>query len=360
MRLALREAAKGLGRTSPNPCVGAIVVKDGKVIAKGFHRQVGLPHAEPEALQAAGVGARGATLYVTLEPCNHTGRTPPCTEAILKSGVARVVIGMPDPNPGVAGGGASCLADRGIKVTSGVLEEECRNINLPFIKHCTTGLPWVIMKAGMSLDGRIAAARGQCTSITSSTSRLRAHRLRDRVDGILVGVDTVLTDDPALTTRLPGRRKGRDPLRIVLDTNLRMPAGARMLHQASEAATWIFCGPEAPIWKKEQLREAGAVIKSVSLDRASGRLDLRGVLRELGRAALTSILVEGGGSVHGAFLQEGLVDQVVLFIAPVFLGTAGVPVVIPPDPHKPPAYGSLHKVRARRFGDDLMIEGIFV
>ena len=356
MQLAIREARKGLGRTSPNPCVGAVVVKNNRLIATGFHAKAGTPHAEAHALRAAGEKARDATIYVTLEPCNHTGRTPPCTQAILASGIKRVVVGMLDPNPLVAGGGCKTLADQGLEITQGVLAEECRSLNRPFIKHVTTGLPWVIMKAGMSLDGRLAIGSGQCAWITNEQSRRQVHRLRDRVDAILIGSGTALADDPALTTRLP-RRQGKDPLRIVLDTALRLPTTARMLQQDSSAPTWIFCGPEADAERAAALVGTGAVIKQVRLDEA-GQLDLEAVLCELGRAQLTSVVVEGGSRVHGAFLRANLVDEVNIFVAPIFLGSDGVPLLDTLGLQNIADAPRFSTTTVRRFGNDVLIEGL--
>jgi diaminohydroxyphosphoribosylaminopyrimidine deaminase/5-amino-6-(5-phosphoribosylamino)uracil reductase len=269
-----------------------------------------------------------------------------------------VVVGMPDPNPQVSGGGEDSLASKGVSVTTGILQEKCQEINLPFIKHAITGLPWVILKAGMSLDGRIAARQGQSTRITNEQSRRRVHRLRDQVDAILVGVNTVLVDDPSLTTRLPGRRKGRDPLRVILDSSLQLSPTARLLQQKSDAQTWIFCGPEASEKKRRRLEKAGAVIKSVELA-AVGNLDLHAVLNELGRTQVTSLLVEGGSRVHGSFLQEGLVDQVLLFVAPVILGDQGVGLVSFTEQTGKKNIPKLNIFRTRRYGTDLLIEGRF-
>jgi diaminohydroxyphosphoribosylaminopyrimidine deaminase/5-amino-6-(5-phosphoribosylamino)uracil reductase len=355
MQLALQEARKGVGRTSPNPAVGAVVVQNGIVVGKGYHKRAGLPHAEPNALRAAGKRAQGATIYVTLEPCNHSGRTPPCTEAILAAGIKRVVIGMGDPNPWVTGRGAEYLIGHGVAVTRGVLEEQCREINLPFVKHSTTGLPWVIMKAGLSLDGRIAAASGQRTPITGAQSRRQVHRLRDRVDAILIGVETALIDNPSLTTRLSDRRHGRDPERIILDTNLRLSPVATMLQQESAAGTRIFCGPHAAAANRRVLEQAGARVTQVGITADQG-LDLRAVLTALGNSQINSVLVEGGGRVHGSFLRQGLVDEVYLFMAPIFFGAAGVPVV----DFAGRATGVLPTIKymqTRRLGDDIMIRG---
>jgi len=356
MRLAIREAKKGQGRTSPNPCVGAVVVKDGRLVAKGWHRRAGTPHAEVHALRAAGGKARGATLFVTLEPCNHTGRTPPCTRAILAAGIRRVVVGMSDPNPRVAGGGAGMLAEHGLTVASGVMAAECEALNRPFIKQITTGLPWVILKAGMSLDGRLATSPGQCTRITGDESRREVHRLRERVDAILIGSGTARCDDPALTVRLSGRR-GRDPLRVLLDTGLNLPATARMLTQASEADTWIFCGPRADKGKAANLAAAGAIIKPVPFG-PDGCLDLVAVLQELGQAGVNSLLIEGGGQVHGSFLRAGMVDEVKLFVAPLFLGGEGVALLDKLELAGIDGAPVLAEMRTRRLGRDLLIEGL--
>lgn len=357
MKMALHEARKGVGRTSPNPAVGAVVVKDGRVIATGYHKKAGTPHAEIHALRKAGENARGATLYVTLEPCNHTGRTPPCTHAVLKYGISRVVVGMIDPNPLVAGSGCAFLRERGIEVETGILGEACRELNYPFIKHITTGMPWVIMKAGCSLDGRIAAANRQSGWITGAKSRQEVHKIRNRVDAILVGAETALIDNPSLTTRLRGK-KGKDPLRVILDTNLRLPADARMLTQQSTAATWIFCSDKAEIVKEQELVQAGAKIFRVGTN-SGGRLDLEQILKILGASQINSILIEGGSRVHGSFLRAGFVDQVCLFLAPVFLGGDALPVV--DDLYLADVKDGKRFVPARikRFDEDVLIEGFF-
>ncbi|MFZ5760380.1 MAG: bifunctional diaminohydroxyphosphoribosylaminopyrimidine deaminase/5-amino-6-(5-phosphoribosylamino)uracil reductase RibD [Thermodesulfobacteriota bacterium] len=357
MREALRLARKGIGRTSPNPAVGAVVVKGDRIIGRGWHRKAGTPHAEIHALRQAGDNARGATIYVTLEPCNHTGRTPPCTREILASGISRVVAGMIDPNPRVAGSGCAFLRSHGVEVRDSVLADQCRRLNFPFIKHILTGLPWVIMKAGATLDGRIAPAAGQSGWITGEASRRQVHRLRNRVDAILIGSGTVLTDDPSLTTRLPGG-KGRDPLRIVLDSSLNLPVGARMLCQLSVAGTWIFCGLDAEAGRRQALEKAGARVIAVGRD-ADGGLALNHVLAVLGAEQITSLLVEGGGRIHASFLRAGLVDQVSLFLAPFFLGAAAVPVV---NGLSSSAVGMPERfvtTRVRRFGADVLVEGIY-
>ncbi len=356
MRLALREARRGRGRTSPNPLVGAVVIKDGKIVGKGFHKKAGTPHAEVHALRDAGNKANGATIYVTLEPCNHTGRTPPCTHRILKSGIKRVVVGMVDPNPLVAGTGCSFLEENNIEVAGLVLEQECLALNRPFIKHITTGLPWVIMKAGCSLDGKLAASNGRCAWITGPESRQEVHRIRDRVDAILIGVDTALNDDPSLTTRLP-HKQGQDPARIILDTHLRLTPQAKMLTLQSNAPTLVFCGSDANAQKRDALSSVGADVHSVGLK--DGRLDLHHVLKKLGELQFNSLLIEGGSAVHTSFLQEELVDQVSLFMAPLFLGQESIPVLGDlgiTDVQQ----GKRFKLnRVKRFGEDVLLEGFF-
>jgi len=326
MELALAEARKGLGRTSPNPAVGAVIVKNGKVVGRGYHKKAGSPHAEVNAIADAGEQAINATLYVTLEPCNHIGRTPPCTEAVLRCGITSVVIGMSDPNPRVAGGGADYLRGKGIEVCSGVLEQQCRALNYPFIKHSATGLPWVMMKAGLSLDGKITIHAGKGEAITGPESKRQVHQIRNQVDAILIGVETAIIDDPSLTTRLDAAGDTRDPLRIVLDSNLRLPVNARMLTQNSHAETWVICREEAAQEKEAQLVARGAKVSRVTTN-AEGQVDLSAMLTFLGEKNITSVLVEGGARVHGAFYRQHLVDEMLLLYAPFIVGDEGTPLV---------------------------------
>ncbi|WP_448873812.1 bifunctional diaminohydroxyphosphoribosylaminopyrimidine deaminase/5-amino-6-(5-phosphoribosylamino)uracil reductase RibD [Desulfobulbus propionicus] len=351
MRLALGEAEKGLGRTSPNPAVGAIIVNQGKVVGRGYHKKAGTPHAEVNAIADAGEAARGGTIYVTLEPCNHTGRTPPCTQAILKAGLARVVIGTMDPNPRVVGGGAEFLQGQGIEVHRNILEVECRDLIRFFVKHSGTGIPWVIMKAGLSLDGRMTLRRGEGTAITGSQSRQAVHRLRDRVDAILVGVGTAVIDNPSLTTRLEDKPDARDPLRIVLDSQLRLPADAHMLIQTSLAPTWIVCGEAASKDRERELARAGAVVHRLATT-PNGSLDLTSLLTFLGEQQILSLLVEGGATVHGAFWGQRLVDELRLYYAPIIIGEQGLPLVSGyslQDRGKTPA---LTNIFLEKLGDD--------
>ena len=284
MRLALAEAEKGRGRTRPNPLVGAIVVKAGRVVARGHHQKAGLPHAEVNALRKAGARARGADLYVTLEPCNHLGRTPPCTEAILAAGVKRVFFGSPDPNPLVEGLGGKRLKKAGVEIHGGVLRADCDRSNEAWLKFITKGLPWVVLKAAITLDGKLA---GGPQPISSAASRAKVHQWRNELDAILVGRGTVRKDDPQLTVR--GIRNGRNPVRVVLGLP---PREARLLRERGE--TIVAKGP------------------------------LKTVLRDLAKRGLTSVLVEGGAQVHGAFLAAGLWDELRLFIAPKIFGAGAL------------------------------------
>lgn len=316
MGLALEAAARAEYATSPNPMVGAVVVRDGEVVATGWHRRAGLPHAEVEALRQAGEAARGATLYVTLEPCPHHGRTPPCTEAIVAAGVSRVVVAMVDPNPKVAGAGLAALRRAGIEVTVGVEEAEAKRLNEFYVKWVTTGLPFVTAKFAMSLDGRIATHTGDSKWITSEEARLEVHRLRHAHDAILVGANTVIRDDPNLTTRLPGV-DGRSPLRIVVDSRLRVPLDARIFRQTT-GEVMVATSDRAREDRVRRFEEAGIPVRV--FPHREGRVGLRDLLRYLGRSERISLLVEGGASVHGSAFDEGLVDKVVAMIAPRIIG----------------------------------------
>ena len=362
MRLALTEAAKGLGRTSPNPAVGAVIVREGVVIGSGHHERAGCPHAEINALADArtrGHALEGATLYVTLEPCNHSGRTPPCTAAVLEAGIAEVVIGALDPNPQVAGGGAAWLAERGVRVHAGIFRDECRRLILPFAKHARTGLPWVTLKAAMSLDGKISRQRGRGGSITGPEAHRFVHMLRNRLDAILIGIGTALIDNPALTCRLP-EEGGRDPLRVVLDSRLRLPPNCRMLTRKSSAETWIFCADDADAAREKALVEAGAGVVRTGRAASGDGLDLTSVLRHLGRSGVCSVLVEGGAHIHAAFLAQGLADEAALLFAPCFIGERGTPL-LSDDPGWPsaPNLPSLHRTRTDALGRDILVHGYF-
>ncbi len=356
MLLAVAEACKAQGRTSPNPCVGAVVVKDGEIVGTGYHKKAGTPHAEVHALHAAGSKACGATIYVTLEPCCHTGKTPPCSEALVKAGVTRVVIGMLDPNPLVDGRGQKYLQDYGISVTTGVCEDLCKSINKPFVKYITTGMPTVTLKAGVSLDGRLSYQRRAPGKITGRQSQKKVHELRDSHDAILVGRHTVTSDNPSLTTRLE-EGEGRDPARIVLDTNLNTPQNSKVYHVQSSAETFVFCGDHCENEKVHAFSAAtGATVFPVSCG-ADGFMDLTAVCKMLAKQGLLTVLVEGGGMVHASFLRAKLVDQVCLFIAPLFAGSAGSPFLDGLEISSQDSAIRLKKPVYTLVGEDILVEG---
>ncbi|MFP4037868.1 MAG: bifunctional diaminohydroxyphosphoribosylaminopyrimidine deaminase/5-amino-6-(5-phosphoribosylamino)uracil reductase RibD [Desulfobacteraceae bacterium] len=353
---ALRLARKGLGRTSPNPAVGAVVVREGRIAARGFHRRAGEPHAEVEALnRLEGPVLGGDTLYVTLEPCNHTGRTPPCTRFILERGIKRVVVGMRDPNPRVAGGGCEYLRQHGVEVKEGVLEQPCLELNEAFIKHVRTGRPFVSAKSAATLDGWIATATGHSRWVTGERARRFVHTLRDRTDAVLVGVGTVLADDPSLTTRIPGKR-GKDPIRVIADTGCRTPEKARLLNLDSDAETWIAVSED--LSPKRTARLEG--LHKVSLLRCptkEGRLEPGALMDILGARGITSVLLEGGAALMGSMVRSGLVDKFYIFKAPKLLaGGDGVPMASGPGARRMDRCLGLRDIRVRRFGSDVLIQ----
>ncbi len=354
MRLALKEAAKGRGLTSPNPLVGAVVVKGGRPVARGWHRAAGEPHAEAAALTAAGRAARGATLYVTLEPCHHQGRTPPCTTAVLAAGIRRVVIGTADPNPRVRGGGARFLENKGLAVTRGVLEDECREINRFWLKWVTTGRPFAMLKLAASLDGKTATASGESQWISSEASRRKVHRLRAEVDAILVGRGTMQADDPRLDVRTV-RRAGRSPRPVVVDTALTTPPGARIFERHPRGRPIIAGGENAPAARRRRLERAGAEVLALPVG-ADGRVDLPALWDALGAREVTGVLIEGGAELGAAACFAGLVDEVVVFFAPMLIGGREAPGMLAGQgigrlaEHLP-----LKIVGVRRVGGDLMV-----
>ncbi len=316
MGRALTLALGGRGRTSPNPLVGAVLVKDGAVVGEGYHAHVGGPHAEVGALDAAGEGARGATLYVTLEPCCHTGRTPPCTDAIIQAGVSRVVAAVHDPNPAVCGQGLARLREAGLAVDVGVCEAEARAQNAAFFTWVTLGRPLGILKAGMSLDGKIATRAGEARWITGAAARRRAHALRAEVDAVLVGAETALRDDPMLTAR--DAPAPRQPLRVVADSHARLPLGHKLVRTARHVPTLVATTPGAPGDRVATLKAAG--VEVLVVDAPGPRVDLRALAGALAKRDVTSLLIEGGGTLHAAALEAGIVDRVALFMAPLLLG----------------------------------------
>lgn len=355
MRMALDLAARGRGLTSPNPMVGAVIVNGGEVVGRGYHQAAGGPHAEVHAIDAAGERARGGTLYVNLEPCNHTGRTPPCTLKIVAAGIRRVVVGMRDPNPAVPGGGADVLERQGIAVRLGVCTAEAEALNEVFVKFIQTRRPFVIAKCAATLDGRIATRTGDSRWVTGEESRAYVHELRQAADAILVGVETIMADDPQLTTR---RRSGesRDPLRVILDTRLRLPASARVVRHSSPAGTLIVTGPEVGAEAKRRI--AGPGVEILEADTRGGRIDLERLMARLGGRGITSVLIEGGSRVLGSAFRDGVVDKAFFFIAPLITGgDDGLPVCRGEGVDRMRECLRLTRIRTRRFGDDLMIAG---
>ena len=356
MALALDLARQGLGRTAPNPAVGCVVVRDGRIVGRGFHPRAGEPHAEVFALEEAGSEARGADLYVTLEPCCHHGRTPPCTDRILAAGVRRVVAAMEDPNPAVEGGGLRRLREAGLEVRVGVLEAEARRLNEGFCLAVREGRAFVHLKAATTLDGKTATASGHSRWVTSPLSRRRAHELRDRCGAVLVGVGTAVADNPRLTARLPGRPE-RFPLRVVLDPRARIPPELQLLDPETAAFTLIVCGPRASPARVEALHRRGARVLRVE-EHAAG-LDLHGVLRALYRMGITEVLVEGGAETARRFVDARLVDRVHLFLAPRLLGGRdAVPVLGGSSPARMDQAVELGGLEVERAGPDLYVTAV--
>jgi diaminohydroxyphosphoribosylaminopyrimidine deaminase/5-amino-6-(5-phosphoribosylamino)uracil reductase len=314
MRMAVRLARKGVGRTSPNPAVGAVLVRGGKVVGRGFHRAAGLPHAEVEAIRDAGSRASGADLYVTLEPCRHAGRTGPCTEAILSAGVRRVAAAMEDPNPLVSGRGLAALRKAGLTVVAGLLEEEARSLNRPYCRWIVTGKPYVTLKLAMSLDGQIAAFTGASRWISGEESRRMVHRMRAGTDAVLVGGRTFRKDDPLLTTRIPG---GREPRRIILTSRLSETADRRIFAGRTGEILFVCTREVSDRDVKRVVSLGGRVLR---LPGRGGRIPAEVFLRALGKEGVTSLLVEGGGRTAGWLVSAGAVDRFVFFLAPLLLG----------------------------------------
>lgn len=357
MRRALELAARARGRTSPNPMVGAVIVRDGKIVGEGYHQRAGTPHAEIHALRAAGERARGATMYVTLEPCCFHGRTPPCTEALITAGIAEVHMAMLDPNPRVAGRGKATLEAAGIRTVVGEEEAAARTLNAAYATWITTGRPLVIAKFAMSLDGKIATRTGESQWITGPEARRRAHEARDVVDAILVGAGTVLADDPQLTTRLDGRSDVRHPLRVILDSRGRVPLSARVFDPALPGHTMVATTAAMPDATRRGLEARNVQVLSLPADEA-GRVDLTVLLNTLGRMEITSLLVEGGAAVLGSFFDAGLVDQVMAFVAPRIIGGATAPgPVAGRGAARLAATPWLRDVRVERLGSDLLLSG---
>lgn len=317
MEHVLALARRGTGLVSPNPRVGCVILRDGVVLGEGWHRRFGEAHAEVEAVRNAGGSVEGATVVVNLEPCSHYGKTPPCADLLIERNVARVVVGMTDPNPQVAGRGIARLREAGIEVTTGVLEDACRRLNRFFTQHVTTGMPYVMLKAAQSLDGCIATESGQSFWITCEASRRRAHALRGELDAVLVGANTVRRDDPVLTVRMV---EGRNPVRVVLDPLLRLPLDRKVLTAPLQARTILVCTREAASsGAARQLMERGVELLPVGGDETDV-LRPSELLQALGALGIASVLVEGGAAVHSSFLRAGVVDELQLFYAPLVIG----------------------------------------
>ena len=355
MEWALTLAAQARGRTSPNPLVGAVIVRDGEIVGEGYHQRAGDFHAEIHALNQAKGAAEGATMYVTLEPCCHWGRTPPCTEAVIRAKLSSVFVAMKDPNPLVAGSGIRRLEKAGISVQVGLCEEESQELNEVFIKYITTQRPFVILKSAISLDGKIATSTGESQWITSEASRQKGHEIRAQVDAILVGIGTVLHDNPLLTTRLPDRR-GEDPIRVILDSHGRTPLEAKVFNPASNAGTLIVATKDAPLQKIGAFKTAGAEVLIVK--EKDGRVCLETLMQELGRREITSVLIEGGGEINGAALETGVVDKVMFFVAPKLIGGRDAPGPIGGRGIARLAEAfELHSVKTTQIDSDFLIEG---
>jgi len=356
MRQAIALARKGSGRVSPNPLVGAVVVSSGKVVGSGYHRAFGGPHAEVYALAQAGAKARGADIYVTLEPCSHTGKTPPCADAVIKAGIRRVYIGMVDPNPLVRGRGIKKLQAAGIAVATGILEADCRRLNESFLKYITTGMPFVVLKSAATLDGRIATSTGDSKWITCPESRRFAHRLRHEADAVIAGSGTVLADDPELTVRL-GNKSVRQPLRVIVDGRLRIPLTARLLKPDLAPGTMIVTSPEkAATPKARKIAEAGAQVLAVGLTK--GSIDLKKLFKKLAGQGIASVLIEGGAELAASALAGALVDKVHFFYAPKIIGGRNATGMIGgPGCSRIAGAAQVEEVQVRRIQDDFLVSG---
>lgn len=354
MRRAISLAGKARGRTSPNPMVGAVIVKDNKVIGEGYHKKAGEDHAEVVAIKRAGNNTKDSTLYVNLEPCTHYGRTPPCVLAIIEAGIKRVVIGVEDPNPLVKGEGIKRLREAGIEVKVGVLEEESKKINEAFFKFITKKEPFVILKVASTLDGKIATSDGESKWITGQKARKFVHHLRDQVDAVLVGIGTIIKDNPFLTARIKG---GKDPLKVILDSKLRIPEDSNVL-KINPEKTIIATTEFAPKDKIDKIKERGA--KILCIKSKDGRVDLRELLSELGRMEIVRLLVEGGSKINGAFFDEGLIDKIILFISPKIIGNEQPYGIFNGKGVRTLQEAKIIKdIKFKRMGEDIYIEGYF-
>jgi diaminohydroxyphosphoribosylaminopyrimidine deaminase/5-amino-6-(5-phosphoribosylamino)uracil reductase len=352
MLQALKLARRGLGKVSPNPLVGAVIVKGGRVIAQGYHKVFGGDHAEVDALKRATEDVSGSTLYVTLEPCRHFGKTPPCTDAIIKARISKVVVGMLDPFPEMRGKSIELLHEHGIETTVGVMEADCRALNEVYLKWVTSGLPYVTVKWAQTLDGKIATAQGRSRWISSPASLKLAHKLRANHDAILVGVGTVIKDNPELTTRLV---KGRSPVRVILDSHLRIPLDSKVLGNQSAAKTLVAATTAAPEEKLTALNNMGIEVLTLPPD-SSSRVDLKALLKTLAQRQISSLLVEGGAGVITSFLRLGLADKIICIIAPKIMGK-GTDAVGDLNITDLSQTLKLSFTKVYRSGEDIVVEG---
>lgn len=355
MQRALDLAEKGAGFVNPNPMVGSIIVKNGNIIGEGYHKVFGGNHAEIEALSSLTSAPQGATMYVTLEPCSHYGKTPPCVNAIIESGIKKVVVGMLDPNPLVAGKGVKILKENGIEVITNILEEKARKLNEIFVKYITTGHPFCLMKSAMSLDGKIATKFSDSKWITCNESRNYVHKLRHKYASIIVGVNTVLVDNPLLTVRIP-KFEGKNSIRIIVDSKCRIPLDANVIKKVSQARTLIATTEHADNEKIRKLEDLGVEVLIVQ-DRNS-RVDLNMLMKKLGEMSIDSVLLEGGGTLNFSALEQGLVDKVNFFIAPKIIGGSLAKTSVEGDGVElvNDAF-SINNLTSYRFGQDIMLEG---
>jgi diaminohydroxyphosphoribosylaminopyrimidine deaminase / 5-amino-6-(5-phosphoribosylamino)uracil reductase len=354
MQATLALARRGLGRVWPNPAVGCVLVGDGHVVGRGWTQPGGRPHAETEALRRAGALAKGATAYVTLEPCAHQGVTGPCSDTLIEAGIGRIVVAAEDPDPRVSGRGLARLREAGLEVTTGICREEATEINLGFFLRVTQQRPMITLKLASSLDGRIAAAAGDSKWITGERARAWAHRLRASHDAVLVGSGTALADDPALTCRLPGMEDG-SPVRIVADGRLRLPVSAEMVRTGHERATWVITRPGSDEGRRRALRAAGVQVIEVACG-TDGRPDPRAMAQVLAERGVTRVLLEGGGELAGAFLAAGLVDRIAWFHAPRLIGADGLPSIGPLGLERVTDAPSLRLRSIRALGEDTLAE----
>lgn len=364
MARAINMAKLGEGSASPNPMVGAVVVNAGEIVGEGYHHQYGGPHAEVFALEQAGEKAKGAVLFVNLEPCSHYGKTPPCAKKIIESGIKRVVVAMVDPNPEVAGRGIEMLREGGVKVKLGLLEEEARKINEVFLKYIQSDYPFVFLKKAQTLDGYIASKSGDSKWITNAEARKEGHKLRHKVDAIMVGIGTVLADNPSLTARLE-EQEGIDPLRIILDPLLEIPLSAKIINQDSEADTLIICSENFPparaaaaLKKKEKLLNKEKVQIMTFETEADNYFNLKEVLKSLHSNKISSILVEGGAKLSYTFLKENFVDKFYYFIAPkIYGGSDGIASFCGRGPEMMSDSTDLKIIEQRNLGDNILLIG---